>query len=251
MIITSRNGRLRFVTQSDHAHLAAEILRLWHTDGLPEHPRRDDLLLAAREHDNGWREHDAAPRVQLGPEHPDRGRPSGFRDISDADRRSIWQRGTARHADTHPYTALLILEHARALHRGLRDDQAWSEVLTGWDEQRAALLEQTFVPEAVLAADYAWIDLSDAVSLALAERWDSERIVRGVRIVPQPPSGPDDGDTLALAPFPLRGATTFALPCRDTEDRLFPSDSALTMALAEARWYDQRVRLVPLDLALR
>ena len=39
-------------------------------DGLPGHPRRGELLFAAREHDNGWTEVDAYPTVD-----PDTGRP--------------------------------------------------------------------------------------------------------------------------------------------------------------------------------
>src|SRR5262249_53740757 len=53
---------LRLVTQPDHAHLSGELLSLWRADGLPAHPRRAETLFAGREHDNGWREADAAPR---------------------------------------------------------------------------------------------------------------------------------------------------------------------------------------------
>ena len=66
MIVVRRGASLVLVTQSDHAHFAAELLSLWRLDGFPDHPRRDDILFAVREHDNGWREEDAVPRLDEG-----------------------------------------------------------------------------------------------------------------------------------------------------------------------------------------
>src|SRR3954465_10111384 len=54
MIVVPAESSFLLVTQPDHAHLAGEILSLWRAGGLPDNPRRDDLLFAAREHDNGW-----------------------------------------------------------------------------------------------------------------------------------------------------------------------------------------------------
>ena len=73
MIVVSENDKFRMITQPDHAHFSGELISLWRADGLPEHPRRADLLFAVREHDNGWREADAAPRWD-----PERGRPHDF-----------------------------------------------------------------------------------------------------------------------------------------------------------------------------
>jgi len=76
MIVTSSNktvGELLVITQNDHAHFAAELLSLWRRDDLPTHPRRRELLLAAREHDNGWREADSSPS-----RNPVNGRPHDF-----------------------------------------------------------------------------------------------------------------------------------------------------------------------------
>ncbi|HEX2162583.1 MAG TPA: DUF3891 family protein, partial [Thermoanaerobaculia bacterium] len=61
MIVYDEGEAWRVVTQPDHARFAGELVALWRAHGVPEHPRRDDLLFAVREHDNGWREEDAAP----------------------------------------------------------------------------------------------------------------------------------------------------------------------------------------------
>ena len=63
MIVTTAPPGSRLVTQSDHARLAADLLRLFRVPELVEHPRRELLLRAVAEHDNGWWEADAAPRL--------------------------------------------------------------------------------------------------------------------------------------------------------------------------------------------
>lgn len=231
---------LRVVTQNDHAHLAAEVLSLWRAGGLPDHPRRETILLAAREHDNGWREHDAAPRVD-----PATGRPRDFRTTLDADRREIWHRGVSRHRDSEPAAALLILAHARHLHADHAGDGAWRPLLEAWRGLESELTAALGMDAATLAADYRFIDLSDIVSLALADRWRDALEYRDCHLAPRPAGTMGGVDTLALEPFPLAGATTFSLPCRVVEERAFASDLDLGTALAEARWQRAKVRLVP------
>lgn len=235
-------GQLRVVTQSDHAHLAAEILRLWRRDGLPDHARRETILLAAREHDNGWREYDAAPRIDAAT-----GCPLDFRNTAEADRQLIWQRAVERHRGQHPEASLLILMHARQLHRRLRDAGTWDALLNAWDDLYSELRGDR--AEADLAADYRLIDLSDTLSLALADRWQERLRYRGMLIEPRPAPSFEGVDSLAIDPFPLAGATTFRLPCRRVPARSYRSDSDFTITLAEARWTVARVRLEPLTEA--
>ena len=230
-MITYRQGSMLVVTtQPDHAALSAEMLALWRADGLPQHPRRADLLFAAREHDNGWREPDAAPRVDPGSH-----RPYTFRTIPDTLRQEIWQRGTQRFAKGSPYAAALILEHAIQLHRG---DAGWEELLAVFHEQRGELLDSSGAAEAELAADYPFIELTDLFSLALCSRWDQPFERHGRRFTVR-------GDELYLTPFPLAGATTFTVRCRHIPDRDYRGDADLGGELAAARWQQRRVRIVP------
>lgn len=234
---------LRLVTQNDHAHLSAAILRLWRHDGLPANPRRRIILRAAREHDNGWRESDAAPRVD-----PASGRPRDFRSMTDDDRRTIWARGVDRHRADEPEVTALVLAHARRLHRDREDNDAWRPLMDRWraldDELASRRAEDPSNDPEAFAADYRLVDLADTLSLALADRWREDFDFRGVRCAPRPAA---DADTLAIAPFPLAGATTFDLPCRLIPDRRYASDTDLALTLAEARWVEHRVRLMPLD----
>src|SRR3954464_9584367 len=118
MIVVPAESSFLLITQPDHAHLAGEILSLWRADGLPDNPRRDDLLFAAREHDNGWREADAAPRWDAG-----RGPPPDSPPPPRRERLERWERAPCRFATERPYAALLITRHALNLFGGRRGEE--------------------------------------------------------------------------------------------------------------------------------
>lgn len=229
MIVYDEGPRLLLVTQPDHAHFSGALLSLWTADSLPDHPRRGDLLFAAREHDNGWRETDAAPRWDA-----ERGRPHDFLTLPAAERSEVWQRGTARFAGSRPYASLLITRHARQLlgHRGAE----YGDLLDFLAELERGLREETGVPEPEIAADYRFLDLADLVSLAACNRWAEPFERHGVR-------GWHRDGTVHLDPFPLAGPTGFGIPCRRIPHRAYGGDADLGGELAGARWEELRVRV--------
>ena len=234
MIVMPEAGSLRLITQNDHACFAGELLALWHADDLPRHPRRQELIFAAREHDNGWRETDSAPRVDAAS-----GRPHDFLTMPRAERFDIWCRGTARYAEERPYAALLITRHALALHRSRRGDAGTEEFFAEIDDLHDELTERVVgedVSEEEIDADHAFLDLVDTASLALAAGW--RECFEASRW-----QGEVDGLTLHLAPFPLAGSTSFVLRCRRIPNRRYESDTDLAVELARARWEDLEVRV--------
>lgn len=233
MIVCPEGDRLLIVTQPDHAHLAGELLALWCSDGLPEHPLRSEILFAAREHDNGWREADAAPRVDAGS-----GRPHDFRSMPHPVRLEVWRRGTARFTASHPYAALLIVEHALHVNPELRGSEEGSTLMAELAELRGDLLAATATREEELAVDYRLLDLADLASLIGCNRWHQAWERSGYRL-----AGADG--TLHLDPFPLAGATTFRVPCRSIPDRRYTGDADLGGELAAAAWREVRLRLAP------
>ena len=221
-------SRYLMITQPDHARFSAELLSLWRP--LAGHPRREELHFATREHDNGWRETDAAPHWD-----PERGRPHDFLSLPREERIELWQRGTARFAGEHPYSALLITRHAIRLHEG-RSGEEWESFREYLDELYANLLEATGASE--VDADYQWLDLADLISLAVCNRWPEPFGRYGFR-------GHFQDGTLHLDPFPLAGSTGFRIPCRRIPRRAYRGDADLGGELAAARWEDLAVRVAP------
>lgn len=239
MIVVPEGATLLLVTQPDHAHLSGELLSLWRTGGLPDHPRRADLLFAAREHDNGWREADAAPRWDAA-----RDLPHDFLSLPRRERIEIWERGPCRFAAERPYAALLIARHALNLFRDRRGEEDWDGLLDFLEDFAASLLAGTGATREELEADYPLIDLADLISLAACTR-RSEPVERhGTRIEPRPPVTLESGE-IRLEPFPLAGATTFRVPCRRIPRRDYRGDADLGGELAAARWGEMSVRVAP------
>jgi hypothetical protein len=230
MIVYDEGPTLRLITQPDHAHFAGALLSLWIADGLPSHPRRAEILYAAREHDNGWREADSAPRCD-----PRSRRPYDFLTLPPTDRIEIWQRGAARFAGSHPYAALLITRHALQLHRDREDD--YSELLDFLAELERGLLEETDVPESKVAADSRLLGIVDLLSLAACQRRDEPFERSGVK-------GRFADGALHLDPFPLAGTTAFTVPCRRIPNRDYRGDADLGGELAAARWGELTVRVI-------
>lgn len=240
MIVTAVDDRWRLITQPDHARFSAELLRTWRRADLADHPRRDDVLFAAREHDNGWREADAAPSWDRAG-----GRPHSFLTLPPARRLEIWERSTARFAEQRPWASLLITLHALSFvqPRGADARDAFVERL---EERRDALLEATGGDAETAAADYRFVRLADAASLLLCG-------VEGVTVEAELPGGavrgrrhPRAGDgppTLLLDPLPLAGATTFRIPARCVPRRRYAGDAELGGELAAARWEELAVRV--------
>ena len=89
------------ITQPEHAGLAGRIMKHWLGD-LAGSPRRAEILVAVNEHDNGWRDVDAAPIVD-----PATGRLLDFIHAPDHVRQDVWPRGVECLAAT-PYAAFTV-----------------------------------------------------------------------------------------------------------------------------------------------
>ena len=252
MIVYDEGESWRVVTQPDHARFAGELVALWREHGLPDHPRRDDLLFAVREHDNGWREADAAPRWNAAA-----GRPHDFLSVPDEVKLEVWRRGPRRFAEERPYAALLVAHHGLALiaaqagGSGGGDDPAVglaAGLAAELEELADELAEAAGATREEAAADYPFLAFADAASLAVAGRW-SEPFER-----PAPAAAGGDTlrgrfeaatETLYLDPFPLAGATRFTIPMRRLPKRLHAGDADLGGELAAARWQELTVRVSP------
>lgn len=252
MIVTDHGDHWRLVTQPDHARFSAELLHLWRGPELAAHPRRGEILFAVREHDNGWREADAAPRWNPAPEGGGPGRPHDFLSVGGELRLEIWRRGTRRFAEDHPYATALIVLHALTFGGG----GAWDDFAAELEERRDELLEVAGVGLDEARTDYRWLHWADTASLAACAGWTEafERRVPGPDRAPgaavpetalRPVRGRFDPATreLLLDPLPLAGATRIRIPCRRLGKGDFAGDADFATALATARWEELEVRV--------
>jgi hypothetical protein len=201
------------------------------------HPHRQELLLAAREHDNGWREADAAPRVD-----PISGRPLDFRDLTSADRIEIWRRGVRRFGKERPLVALLILHHARQIHNDDWQRADWMEFGDEIEELRLDLEDASGIETSTVAAAHRFLELADLLSLGACGALGagvSRHLSGGYRFEAEL-------GRIALDPFPLAGATSLDVAYRSLPGQARDGAAGLAVELAEARWRRLPVHVEPL-----
>lgn len=237
MIVRRMASGSRIVTQADHARLGCDLLRLFRLPELVGHPRRELLLRAVGEHDNGWWEADAAPRRS-----PDGRSALGFHEVSTGLRREIWRRGIERFASDSPYLAALIATHALRLASRFGGLVEWDDFCAETSARRLELLETAGARLSDVAEDDRWLELADGLSLAVCAGDPAWCQVAGWRISLRGDPGSDEVE-LGVDPFPLAGTTRFGLSFRRLPDRSFESDTDLGVALVSAPWARLSVRL--------
>lgn len=223
MIIRREADALVLITQPDHARLAAETIERWCTDGFARHPRRDVILLAAREHDNGWIEEDAETHVG------DDGMPLDFVTVPPVVRHRLWPRAVDRVAAVHPYAAAIIAQHALTVYVQMRAERTWDDFFSTMAERRARLLERCG-GEAVrtIDADYLFVNAADRLSLAFCTGWTQPLQSGGHRITLK-------GYTVEVTPDPFAGARVpLRIAARRIPIRRYASSADLRRAFEAA-----------------
>jgi uncharacterized protein DUF3891 len=220
VIVRSVHGGLQLMTQPDHAHLARTIME--HCVPLAARPRRDAILHAIAEHDNGWTEEDAAPTVN-----PATGNVVDFVSAPLSVRHAVWPRGVARLADD-PWAAALVAQHAVTVYDRFRSEAEWTSFFAAMEAMRGAMLRASGTPLDHLVADYAFVRLADLISLTFCTGWtDEQRFgdwtvqLSGTRVVVTP-------DAFGGAEIPIE------INAREIRNQPFRSDAELRDALSEA-----------------
>jgi hypothetical protein len=162
MIVSEDGDELVLITQEDHAHLTGDLAA-----ALPVPvPMRAAFVAAARIHDNGWREADAAPTVD------DDGRPHGFSDVPDEVYEDLWRRGIDRAAAVDPLVGLFVGLHGARFFE-TRDSTGMQRLVEDERRRQDAVLQELGLggrPDALpenVAEVSAWIAMLDALSLLL------------------------------------------------------------------------------------
>ena len=221
MIVRQAAGRVHLITQPDHAALARRVMEHWVPLG--DAGRREAILLAVEQHDNGWREPDAAPSVD-----PATGRVQDFITIPPEVRQSVWPRGVARLAERDTWAAALVAHHAVFVYDRFRSDPAWPAFFARMEAMRDGLVERSGPSGPDLLADYTFLRIGDLISLIFCNRWTD----------PPPYQGFTFGfadDRVTIAPDPFAGREiAMAIEAREMADAPWRSDAGLRDALKAA-----------------
>ena len=221
MIVRLVEDALYLITQPDHARLAGTIMG--HCVALASRPRRDAILHAIAEHDNGWAEEDAAPTVN-----PTTGDVVDFVNAPLDVRHRVWSRGVSRLAGD-PWAAALVAQHAITVYDRFRSDAAWTPFFARMAGARDAMVRASGLPVDDLAADYAFVRLGDLISLTFCTgsteaqgfgEWTVELVGTRVVITPDPFDGAD---------IPIQITATVIAA------RRFDSDADLREAVSQGR----------------
>lgn len=223
MIIRHQGTTPFLITQPDHANLAATIMHKWQANGLPDSPRRAAILLAVKEHDNGWHEVDAQPIVDT-----ESSEILDFMHLPDDERRGVWPRGVQRLADT-PYSAALVAQHAVQIYRRYRDDATWAPFFSEMAGLRDRYLRQAHdATMDELLSDYMFLRIGDLASLTFCNGWADapDETGHAVRF---------DGKRLTISPDPFGGETlSIAISARQLISTRFDSAASAAAAFANA-----------------
>lgn len=229
------------VTQPDHAALCGLFAERWGTPAGPFAPvePRDPLVFAAREHDNGWAEWEAAPTVD-----PSAARPRHFTEMPIPEYLPIWRRGIRRAADRDAYAGLLVSLHGtrlmRGRHAGGRDGPEDREALRRFLEEQEEFQARTWETpgRGDTAADSRLLAAWDRLSLLLCCGPIPAATLEEVPARPGPLAIrliPEGERSAALDPYPFAGGPlAVTVPARRLPARPYPTPAALREALAVA-----------------
>lgn len=221
MILRRHDDGLLAITQPDHAALAAELIAACRA--LDGHPRRDPILFAAREHDNGWQEEDASGHID-----PASGAALDFMHVPDAVKHRIWPRAVLRVGATRPYEAALIGQHALTVHGHMRGDTGWRAFFDEVTTLRDEMLDRGGGYD-TLEEDYKYVQTADRLSLIFCNAWrDAYDLPIGGGTILQ-------GETLRISSASFAGAQLpFAIRARRIDQPRFASLAEFQAALAAA-----------------
>jgi hypothetical protein len=221
MIVRGDAESIQLITQPDHAQMAGRIME--HCVALTALARRESVLLAIAEHDNGWTAEDAAPTVNQSS-----GDVLDFVHLPLGRRHGVWPRGVARLAHD-PWAAALVAQHALTVYDRFRVDAEWTSFFEEMAAGRDSMLRASGGPLEDLLAEYPFVRLGDLISLTFCAGWTEPQrygdwTVRlaGTRVVVTP-------DPFGEAEIPIE------ITAREIPKRPYRSDAALRDALSKAR----------------
>jgi hypothetical protein len=221
VIVRLVGDHVQLITQPDHARLARTVME--YCVALAGRHRRNSILRAIGDHDNGWDVPDAAPTVD-----PTTGNIVDFVSAPLAVRQAVWPDSVARLADD-PWAAALVAHHALTVYERFRSEPAWEPFFAGMEAARDAMVGAGGGRLDDLCADYPFVRLGDLISLAFCTGATAAQQFGGWTVQLS-------GTRVVVTPDPFGGLTIpVEITAREVRHRRFASDRDLRDALSDAR----------------
>ena len=208
MLLRTEGDSVLCIGQASHAWVSGQMARAW----AEPFERRDEVCLAAEQHDVGMAEWDLAPELN-----PATGWPYGFTEMPVGVHSRLWLEAPRKLVTTSVYAAALVSLHGTRLYEMRKRTPEVAEFLERQEAFRAGLgfAREDLEPASTLV----WI--WDYLSLALILGWDGE--VEGLAV---------GGGR--VSPWPFRDAEIeFRCEGRRLQER-FGDEAAMRAALASA-----------------
>ncbi len=238
------------ITQPAHAWMAGQLAAAWGNDTFGEVSPRDEVRLAAAQHDIGWLAWEQAPTLNRRT-----GRPYTFLELPTGDHVRIWSTAAPAMLVESRYAALLVSLHFTGLyarHNYERDTPAEARAArelvarqTAFEAHMTDALRRepryaaATTPE-MIARNRRLVAVWDALSLALcmglraARTFERVPTADGETTLTLTPARGNGGITVAPWPFAAR-EVTLAVEGRRLGDT-FDDEEAMRDALGRASW---------------
>jgi hypothetical protein len=128
VIVRVVRNHVHLIAQPDHAGLARTVME--HCVPLAGRHRRNAILRATGDHDNGWSAPDAAPTVN-----PTTGTIVDFVSTPLDVRQAVWSESVAGLAEG-PWAAALVAHHALTVYGRFRSEIRWQPFFAGMEAAR-------------------------------------------------------------------------------------------------------------------
>lgn len=247
MIRREETGTIWVIHQMAHAYIAGLIAKHWVGSGAMTFEPREELLIAALNHDAGWLTAEDHPSVNAD------GQPHTFTEMPLDVHFDIWEQSISAVHRQNRYAALLTVQHCLALYE-MRlkfladppDDRARIDVfMTRWrvwrDQLTAALTDHPryglYVRPETLARNLRLLQVWDYLSLVLCMSPVFEQTLDDVPLsethrVTIHIAG-NGQRSMALDPYPLDTPLTLWIDARQVIGGPFEDDAGLQAALAD------------------
>ena len=194
LVRADRSGPLA-IGQASHAWLSGQLARAWGNGDFDPPAPREEVCLAAEQHDVGMSEWDLAPQLDASS-----GLPQSFMQMAIEDHLRLWSAAPSKLISQSCYAALLVSMHGCALYERrdiermtVADADAVQAYLRRERARQEQLIELLGADRTAVRRNQRLVFAWDGLSLALCLGW-SEHVAAGV------PSRGEDADDLSLVP---------------------------------------------------